>query len=37
MTGKELDAAVKSLRAIGGLYEIVALYVEADNRGRVTA
>ena len=37
MTGKELDVAVKSLHAVGGLYEIVALYVEADNRGRVTS
>lgn len=35
MTGAELDRAVKQLHSVGGLYEILALYVEADNRGRV--
>lgn len=31
MTRAELTAKVKSLHSVGGLYEIVALIVEADN------
>ena len=31
MTRDELTAKVKSLHSVGGLYEIVALIVEADN------
>lgn len=30
----ELDTAVRSLFAVGGLYELVAYRVEADNRSR---
>ena len=31
MTRAELTAAVQSLHNVGGLYEIVALFVEHDN------
>lgn len=31
MTRTELTIKVNSLRSVGGLYELVALYVEADN------
>jgi hypothetical protein len=36
MTHAELDRKVASLRAVGGLYEIVALLVERDNRPHCT-
>lgn len=36
MTANELDRAVASLHAVGGLYEIVALWVEHVNRPYVT-
>lgn len=36
MTRAELTAKVKSLHSVGGLYEIVALRVEADNAPYVT-
>ena len=32
MTTAELDMAVKQLHNVGGLYEVLAIYVEADNR-----
>lgn len=32
MTHAELDAKVRSLYAVGGLYELVAGFVERDNR-----
>lgn len=32
MTAEELDAAVASLRSVGGVYEYVADCVEKDNR-----
>lgn len=35
MTASELDAAVLSLRRVGGLYELLADLVEADNRAHV--
>lgn len=35
MTRAELTAKVKSLHSVGGLYEIVALVVEADNAPHV--
>lgn len=31
MTRAELTAKVKSLHGVGGLYEIIALFVEHDN------
>lgn len=31
MTRAELERACRSLTAVGGLYEIIALYVWADN------
>lgn len=35
MTPEELDRAVTSLRNVGGLYELVSLFVEAHNRPHV--
>lgn len=35
LTATELDKAVASLRNVGGLYEIIALHVEAQNRRHV--
>lgn len=32
MTHEALDRAVETLRHVGGLYEIIALWVEHDNR-----
>ncbi len=32
MTNDELDKAVRSLRQIGGIYDILADYVEQENR-----
>ena len=32
LTHTELDAAVKSLHAVGGVYELIAQCVEHDNR-----
>ena len=36
LTHAELDAAVKSLHGVGGLYELVAQVVEHDNRPHCT-
>lgn len=36
MTARELDEAIARLHAVGGLYEFIALYVEADNRPHVS-
>lgn len=35
MTRSELTAKVRSLHAVGGLYEIIALFVEHDNAPHV--
>lgn len=36
LTHKQLDTTVRSLHAVGGLYQLVALYVEKDNRPHCT-
>lgn len=36
LTHAELDTAVRSLFAVGGVYELVAYHVEAGNRSRCT-
>ncbi len=36
LTHAELDTAVRSLFAVGGVYELVAYHVEANNRSRCT-
>ena len=36
MTRAELDRAVASLHAVGGLYELIALWVEHDNAPHLT-